>query len=139
MTEMLYIEQSTRLLSHCLQSPLSVSQLAGRMRQNHEKTVELVKELERRRLLVRNVEKPNRGRPRHMLRTTLLGERFLEQYRELLNVRLYSNANDIKKAIHQANLTQRLLEQQVPLYVRFQELNDLARNIAGSAQASRNP
>ena len=71
-----------------------------------------------------------------MLRTTPLGEQFMEQYDRLLNLRLHCNENDIKKALHQAELARRLVEQGLSPYVRFQEVNELARNIASSAQIS---
>lgn len=71
-----------------------------------------------------------------MLRTTPLGEQFMEQYDRLLNLRLHCNENDIKKALHQADLARRLVEQGLSPYVRFQEVNELARNIASSAQIS---
>jgi hypothetical protein len=61
----------------------------------------------------------------------------MEQYGRLLNLRLYSNDNDIKKAVRQADLARRLMEQQVSPYGRFQEVLDLARNIASTAQTSR--
>ena len=71
-----------------------------------------------------------------MLRTTPLGDQFMEQYDRLLNLRLHCNENDIKKALHQADLARRLVEQGLSPYVRFQEVNELARNIASSAQIS---
>jgi len=71
-----------------------------------------------------------------LLRTTPLGEQFMEQYDRLLNLRLHCNENDIKKALHQADLARRLVEQGLSPYVRFQEVNELARNIASSAQIS---
>jgi len=71
-----------------------------------------------------------------LLRTTPLGEQFMEQYDRLLNLRLHCNENDIKKALHQADLARRLVEQGLSPYVRLQEVNELARNIASSAQIS---
>lgn len=50
---------------------------------------------------------------------------------------LQCNENDITKALHQADLARRLIEQGVSPYVRFQEVNELARNIASTAQTSR--
>jgi hypothetical protein len=61
----------------------------------------------------------------------------MEQYDRLLSLRLHCNENDIKKALHQADLARRLVEQGMSPYVRFQEVNELARNIASSAQTSQ--
>jgi hypothetical protein len=50
------------------------------------------------------------------------------------NNRLLSNDNDIRKAIHQADLAKSLEERGVSPYARFQELNQMARNIAKTAR-----
>jgi hypothetical protein len=81
----------------------------------------------------------SKGRPQHLLHTTALGEQFIEQYNRLLNLRLHINDNDIKKALRQSELTRRLIEQRINPYSRFQEVNEIARNIARTTQASENP
>jgi len=133
---MLHIERAARVLSLCNETALSVSELASKVGGKRDNIIELIRELDVRGLLLRIKEKQSRGRPRHMLRTTPLGERFVEQYGRLLDLRLFSNDNDIKKAIHHADLTQMLEEHQISVYARFHEVNELARNIAGTAQAS---
>ena len=130
---MLLAEAATRALSLCNEAVLSVSQLTSKMGGNHAKTIALIRELQARGLLSRRTERRGKGRPLCLLSTTPLGEQFVEQYDRLLNLRLYSNDNDIKKALHQADLTRRLRAQQVSPYARFQEVNELARNIAGTA------
>ena len=130
---MLQAELATRALSLCNEAVLSVSQLAGRMGGNHAKMIDLIRELQTRGLLLRTTERRGKGRPLCLLHTTPLGQQFMEQYNRLLNLRLYSNDNDIRKALHQAQLTRRLREQQVSPYARFQEVNQLARNIASTA------
>jgi predicted transcriptional regulator len=134
---MLQAELATRALSLCNEAVLSVSQLAGKMGGNHAKMIDLIRELQTRGLLLRTTERRGKGRPLCLLHTTPLGEQFMEQYNRLLNLRLLSNDNDIKKALHQADLARRLVEQQISPYARFQEVNELARNIASTAQTSR--
>jgi hypothetical protein len=51
---------------------------------------------------------------------------------------LRSNENDIRQALHQAQLAQELVEQGFSPYERFQEVNTLARNIASTAEIKRN-
>jgi predicted transcriptional regulator len=133
---MLQIERAARVLSRCNENVLSVSELAKKVGGRHDNMIELIRELHARGLLLRIKEKQSRGRPTHLLRTTPLGEQFVEQYNRLLDLRIFSNDNDIKKAIHHADLTQMLEEHQISVYARFQEVNELARNIAGTAQAS---
>ena len=134
---MLQAELAARALSLCNEAVLSVSQLAGKMGGNHAKMIDLIRELQTRGLLLRTTERRGKGRPLCLLHTTPLGQQFMEQYNRLLNLRLLSNDNDIKKALHQADLARRLLEQQISPYARFQEVNELARNIASTAQTSR--
>ena len=129
-------EHAARVLSLCRQVALSVSQLASEVGGNHEQVIELMKELRSRGLLRRTVEKRRHGRPAHLLRTTPLGEAFVEDYKRLMHMRLLCNPNDIQKALRQAELTQRLSEQ-VSVYARFQEVNELTRNIASATQAIR--
>jgi len=130
-------ELAATALSLCMGSVLSVSQLCGKIGGNHGKVIDLVKDLQVRGLLTKRTDSRGRGRPRSLLRTTALGEQFVEEYDRLLNLRLHCNDNDIQKALHQADLARRLLEQQVDPYTRFQEVNELARNIASTAQTSR--
>ncbi len=129
-------ELAATALSLCIESTLSVSELSGKMGGNHGKLIDLVRELQVRGLLIRRTDSRGRGRPRNLLRTTALGEQFVEEYDRLLNLRLHCNDNDIKKALHQAELARRLWQQVNP-YARFQEVNELARNIASTAQTSR--
>jgi len=136
---MLDVQRGARLLSHCSEAQLSVSQLSEKLGGNHDKMIALIRELQTRGLLARISEKQSRGRPKHLLRTTPLGEQFIHQYGRLLDLRLVSNDNDIKKALHQADLAQKLEEQQVSAYARFHEVNEIAKNIASTAQASQSP
>ncbi len=94
------------------------------------RSIDLIRELELRGLLLRVVKKRGRGRPQHSLRTTALGEEFIDRYNRLLNLRTRSNRNDIKRALEQADLALRLTNQGVSLYARFLEVNEIARNIA---------
>lgn len=136
---MLKIDRAATALSHCDEAVLSVSELASRMGGKHGNMIELFRELHARGLLLRITEKQSRGRPKHLLRTSPLGEQFVEQYHRLLDLRLFSNDNDIKKALHHAELTQMLEEHQISVYARFQEVTELASNIASTAQASSRP
>lgn len=136
---MFQIDRAAMLLSYCSETALPVSELVRKAGRNHERIMALIRELEERGLLLLKISKDHsRGRPRHLLRPTPLGEQFVQEYRQLLNLPLHSNNNDIKKALYQADLAQRLVEQQISPYVRFQEINELARNITRTAQAYKN-
>jgi len=131
--------QAIRILRHCEENAESVSQILAKLGGRSEATISLIKELSTRRLLRMEPEKKGVGRPRHLVRTTPLGGQFVEQYNQLLNIRLQGNENDIKKAIKQGEQARRLVELGVDPYARFQEVNEIARNIANSAQIGRHP
>jgi predicted transcriptional regulator len=136
---MFQIERAVKLLTLCSDIALPVTQLAQRATGNHENTIALMHDLELCRLLQREkFVAHQRGRPRHMVRTSTLGKRFIHEYQYLLNLRLHANDNDIRKAIRQADLAQRLVEQGISPYARFQEINKLARNIARTAKTHKN-
>jgi len=131
--------QAVRILRHCEENAESVSQILAKLGGRSEATISLIKELSKRRLLQMAPEKKGVGRPRHLVRTTPLGKQFVEQYNQLLNICLQSNENDIKKAIKQGEQVRRLVELGVDPYARFQEVNEIARNIANSAQIGKHP
>ncbi len=94
----------------------------------------IVTELQQHGLLEKTVEGNRRGRPRHMLRTTALGEQFLARYDELTRVPLQSSDNDLRKAIRQAEAARRVVQQKISPYARFREVNKIVKHIASTAQ-----
>ena len=137
---MVPIEQrAVKILSLCNGTTLSVSEIVSKAGGNHEKMIETLNELYSRSLVQLRIEKgESRGRPKHLVTTTLLGQQFVDEYERLLNLRLHSRDSDIKKALHQAELAQRLRDRGISPYARFQEINELARNIARTSQAKQN-
>jgi predicted transcriptional regulator len=136
---MVPIEQrAVKILSICNGTTLSVSQIISKAGGNHEKMIETLNELCSRSLVQLRIEKgESKGRPKHLVTTTPLGRQFVHEYERLLNLRLQSRDPDIKKAIYQAELAQRLRDRGISPYARFQEINELARNIARTSQAKQ--
>jgi len=137
--EMVPIEQrAVKILSLCNGTTLSVSQIVSKAGGNHEKMIETLNELYSRSLVQLRIEKgEGRGRPKHFVTTTPLGRQFVHEYERLLNLRLQSRDPDIKKALYQAELAHRLRDRGISPYARFQEINELARNIARTSQAKQ--
>jgi predicted transcriptional regulator len=132
-------ERAVKILSLCNGDTLSVSGIVSEVGGNHEKTIETINELCTRSLLQLQIERvKSRGRPKHLVTTTPLGRQFVDEYDRLLNLRLFSSASDIKKALHQSDLAQRLRDRGISPYARFQEINELARNIARTSQTKQN-
>ena len=125
---------AARVLSACNGAGLCLSRLATELGGNRERTILLVTELQHHGLLQKTVERNRRGRPRHMLRTTALGEQFLARYDELMRIPLQSSDNDLRKAIRQAEAARRLEQQNISPYARFREVNKIVKHIASTAQ-----
>ncbi len=136
---MLQMELAATILSYCTEADLSVSELVKKMSGSHDRTMALIKELKQRSLLLQEISrKQSVGRPRQYLRATPIGRQFVREYNRLRNLPLHSNDNDIRKALHQAELARRLIESGVSPYERFQEINQIARNIASTAKVKHN-
>ena len=134
LVESLQTDRAAKILSTCKKSPQSVSQLVKKIAGSNEGLLDLLNELETGGLLTRRKENLRRGRPRYLMETTNLGEHFLQAYEKLMRLRLRSNLNDIKAAIHQANLAMLLEESGISPYTRFNEIVEVARNISNTAK-----
>ncbi|HXZ91015.1 MAG TPA: hypothetical protein VEG61_08125 [Candidatus Dormibacteraeota bacterium] len=136
---MLQVELASTILSYCNGTELSVSELIRKIGGNYENTMAQVKELKERSLLRLEIPRDKSvGRPRQLLRTTPIGIRFMSEYKRLNDLSLRSSDNDIRKVLKQAELARGLVERGISPYARFQEINELARNIASTAKVKRN-
>jgi predicted transcriptional regulator len=136
---MLRLELASTILSYCNESDLSVSELIRKVGGNYGNTMAQLKELKERGLLLSESIRDKRvGRPRQLLQPTSLGKRFMSEYSRLNDLSLRSSNNDIRKALKQAELARRLVERGISPYARFQEINELARNVASTAKVKRN-
>jgi len=136
---MFQIDHVATILSCCSEANLSVAELVRKVRANSDRTIALIKELEDRSLLFSETSKKHSvGRPSQIMRTSPIGKQFVREYKHLQELSLHSNDNDVRQALYQAELAQKLVEQGVSPYERFQEVNELARNIASTAKIKRN-
>ncbi len=132
------IEEAARVLARCSGARLSVSEVVTAMGRGHDNTIALIRELKEHGLLAQEIAREALvGRPRQYLRVTSLGRRFVAEYERLRKLPLLSNGNDVRKALHQAELARTLIESGISPYERFQELNQIARNIQRTAKAQR--
>lgn len=137
---MLQTDLAATILSYCTKTDLTVTELIRKINRNHDRTMALIKELEERSLLLREISRKHSvGRPRQYLRTTPLGRQFLNEYNHLHDIFIRCNENDIRKALHQAKLAQGLDASGISPYERFQEINEIARNIKRTAKIKQNP
>ena len=137
---MLQTDLAATILSYCINTDLTVTELTRKVSGNHDKTMALIKELEERSLLIREISRRHSvGRPRQYLRTTPIGRQFLSEYNHLHDISIRCNEYDVRKALHQAELAQRLIASGISPYERFQEVNEIARNITRTAKTKQNP
>jgi predicted transcriptional regulator len=137
---MLQTDLAATILSHCTKTDLTVTELIRKISGNHDRTMTLIKELEERSLLLReSSRKHSVGRPRQYLRATPIGRQFLNEYHRLHDISIRCNEYDIRKALHQAELAQQLDASGISPYERFQEVNEIARNIKRTAKTKQNP
>jgi predicted transcriptional regulator len=136
---MLQVELASTILSYCDGTDLSVSELTRKVGGNYENTMAQLKELKGRSLLRSKISRDKSvGRPKQLLQTTPIGKRFMIEYKRLNDLSLRSSDNDISKALNQAELARRLVERGISPYARFQEINEIARNVASTAKVRRN-
>jgi DNA-binding HxlR family transcriptional regulator len=130
-----HLDPLLRVLTDCRDGRLCTSELLVKLGGNRRMITQLVVELQQCGLIEKSVLRTGKGRPKHMLRTTALGEEFLSRYSELMRLPVQSNDNDLAKAIRQAEFARRLVEQNISPYARFQEVNRIVKHIAGTEQA----
>jgi len=131
--------EAVRILRYCEENAPAVFQILNEVGGRYQTMIDLIRELSMRSLVQIASEKNGVGRPRHTIRTTPLGKQFVEQFDQLSGLRLQSNKNDVKKAVKQAEEVGRLVKLGVDPYVRFQEVNEIARNISSTTQTGRHP
>lgn len=108
--------------------PLGVRELAKKIHIRPKKVISMVKEMEEHGLLEKNVEKrTKKGRPRYMIKPTILGEDYLKTYNELELKPLRSRKNDLIRASRDAEYVKRLVVRGLSPFQLFLELNAIAR------------
>lgn len=78
----------------------------------------------------------NRGRPKKIVRLTILGQRFLNAFRECDRLRLKTNLNDVRRAVQQTKDIERLIAAGRSPYQMFWELDEIARAVRNSAKVA---
>jgi DNA-binding PadR family transcriptional regulator len=79
---------------------------------------------------------PRRGRPRKLITCTMLGLEFLDAYRKAATKPLRARKADLERAVKDAEYTERLVARGLSPFELFMELNNLARNIGVSSEAT---
>jgi len=115
-----------KLLKVVNSHPTYVREIIRKLHFRPKTVISLIKDMEEHGLLEKKVEKRNmRGRPKYMIKPTILGKDYLETY-EALNLKtLRSRKNDLKKAIKDAEYVKRLEARNLSQFRLFLELNSI--------------
>ena len=122
------LEVEAQVLSIVKKHPVGVRELSKIMRRRTQTVVSTIKMMNAAGLVdVRSEETRRRGRPRQIVRATMLGDDYLEAYTKLRIKPLRSNRNDLAKAKRDAEYVNRLIARGREPYDAFLELNSLVR------------
>lgn len=113
--------------------PIGIRALAKELRRRPETVISLVKEMEEQGLLEREMEKRGiRGKPRHLIKSTVLGEDYLASYEALELKPLRSRRADLVRAIRDAEYAERLVARGLSPFHLLLELNSLVATNKGN-------
>ena len=122
------LEVEVQVLSIVKKYPVGVRELSKIMRRRTQTVVSTIKMMNAAGLVdVRPEETRRRGRPRQIVKITMLGDDYLEAYNRLRIKPLRSNRNDLEKAKRDAEYVNRLVARGKVPYDAFLELNNLVR------------
>ena len=122
------LEVEVQVLSIVKKYPVGVRELSKIMRRRTQTVVSTIKMMNAAGLVdVRPEETRRRGRPRQIVKITMLGDDYLEAYNRLRIKPLRSNRNDLVKAKRDAEYVNRLVARGKEPYDAFLELNNLVR------------
>jgi len=122
------LEVEVQVLSIVKKYPVGVRELSKIMRRRTQTVVSTIKMMNAAGLVdVRPEETRRRGRPRQIVKATMLGDDYLEAYNKLRIMPMRSNRNDLVKARRDAEYVNRLVARGIEPYDAFLELNSLVR------------
>lgn len=136
--EDIYEMPAIRTLKACASSRYNMRALLRRLRQNHDKSYNILEELKNAGFIKFIDQKNTRGRTSKIVVPTQLGIEFLDFNLRNQLKRIHLTDDDIRKAIHLASFTQSLVELGVNPYDRLVEMNEIAFSIRSTPQDNKN-
>jgi DNA-binding MarR family transcriptional regulator len=122
------IEVEAQVLSIVRKHPAGVRELSSIIRRRTQAVISTIKRMNAAGLVdVKPEEARRRGRPRLIVRTTTLGDDYLDAYNRLRTKPLRSSMNDLARAKRDAEYVNRLVARGRVPYDAFLELNSLVR------------
>jgi len=127
----IYEMPAIRTLKACASNKYNTRELLKILRQNHDKSYDILEELKNAGLIRFINQKNTRGRTSKIVVPTQLGMEFLNFNLRNQLKRIHLTDDNIRKAIHLANFTQSLVESGINPYDRLVEMNKIAFSIRG--------
>jgi DNA-binding MarR family transcriptional regulator len=122
------LEVEAQVLSIVRKHPVGVRELSRLMRRRTQAVVSTIRRMNAAGLVdVSPEETRRRGRPRQLVRATMLGDDYLAAFNRLRIKPLRGNRNDLVKAKRDAEYVNRLVARGKVPYDAFLELNSLVR------------
>jgi len=134
------LDEKATILNVIRPNPCGVRELVERLCWKTERVISLLKTMENEGLIEfhENITS-NRGRPKKLIVTSILGGEFLDTFEKCRGKAIQINHNDIKSAVHQANLAKKLEKYLVSPFQRFWELNSIALKVRDSVTVENSP
>ena len=128
MGNIMSVESKAKLLDVIRREPLGVRETAKRFRKRPETTISLIREMEDEGLLETSSQRTRKkGRPKKVLKPTILGMDYLKTFHRLRSKTLRAGRNDLEKARRDAEYVNRLIARGIDPYQAFMELNEIVR------------
>lgn len=108
-------------------------ELLNKLRKNHDKSYKIINELKKAGFITFENRKKKYGRPIKMIIPTPLGTEYLRSHLRNQLKRTHLTNDNIRKAMHLADFTERLVKSGINPYDRLVEMNEIAFSIRGSA------
>jgi len=126
-------DERVEILKTINANPCGVRELVHKLNWKTERVISLLKTMKEEGIIeFLESHTHSRGRPKKLVVASTLGIEFLETFEKCQRKIIQINHNDIKSAVHQANLAKKLEEYHVSPFQRFWELNSIALKIRNS-------
>lgn len=120
------VEIKVKLLKAVNHQPAGVKELARKLNHRPETVISLIEEMEEQGLLEKKAEKRStRGRPKCLIKPTILGEDYISTYDALESKPLRSRKTDLTRAAKDAEYAKRLVARGLSPFHLSLELNSI--------------
>jgi DNA-binding PadR family transcriptional regulator len=129
------IDARARVLKTTDSNPCGVKEVVQKLDLRASSVLSLLERMQEEGLIILESRHSGRGRPKKIVKPTVLGREFLEAYEKLKTKPLKAKKSDLRHAMDDALYAKRLVERGHSPFELFMELNNIVYNIKGSSEA----